>query len=117
MRWDDAICTAAFVVFDVLVSVLLGHVLVSERLLIVQTFSRAAEAAPLQVELGRGYFSIYKLSMLVCARIFDLSYSRLSSLDHLVLQMQQLLASYLEWTHSLPMLQLLMTRLLQILHL
>jgi hypothetical protein len=75
MRLDDAICTAAFVVFDVLVSVLLGHVLVSEQLLIVQTFSRAAEAAPLQVELGRGYFSIYKLSMLVCARIFDLSSS------------------------------------------
>merc|ERR1740120_386569 len=50
----------------------------SEQLLIVQTLSLAVEAAPWQVELGRGF---YILSMLLCARFFDLSFPRLSSLD------------------------------------
>jgi len=51
-----------------------------EQLLIVQTSSLAAVAVPWQVELGRGIY--YLLSVLLCARLFELSYSRSSSFGH-----------------------------------
>merc|ERR1712194_939934 len=54
----------------------------SGQLLVVQTLSLAADAAPRQVELGRGFVCFLTLlSMRMCVRIFEPSSSSLISLD------------------------------------
>jgi len=61
---------------------------ISCRPVMVQTLSLASEAALWQVELGQG-FSLF-LSMPLCATVFELNCSSLTSFDHVLHKYQRL---------------------------